>query len=175
VGHVPSPSCGPPQTVAAGDGNEVGLDREAAIERAAEARVGRLATVRPDGTPHVVPFVFVLVRDGTAVRLYWTVDAKPKRSTSLRRVENLRANPAVEVVVDRYDDEWTGLWWVRMRGTGRVVTSAEERRTALTALASKYPAYRSMRAEGDVVAIEVEAVSWWSAEEDLPSPPRPAR
>jgi PPOX class probable F420-dependent enzyme len=137
--------------------------------------VGRLATVRPDGTPHVVPFVFALVRHGTAVRLYWTVDAKPKRSTSLRRVENLRLNPAVEVVVDRYDDEWDGLWWVRMRGTGRVVTSAEERRTALTALASKYPAYRSMRSEGDVVAIEVEAVSWWSAEEDRPSPPSSAR
>jgi PPOX class probable F420-dependent enzyme len=128
--------------------------------------VGRMATVRPDGTPHVVPFVFALVRDATAIRLYWTVDAKPKRSTRLRRLENLETNPAVEVVVDRYDDDWTDLWWVRMRGTGRVVTTAEERRAALAALASKYPPSRSMRAEGDVVAIEVEGLSWWSARED---------
>ena len=130
--------------------------------------MGRLATVRPDGTPHVVPFVFALVRDGSATRLYWAVDHKPKRSRSLRRVENLKVNPTVEVVVDRYDDDWTGLWWVRMRGTGRVVTSAEERRTALTALASKYAPYRAVPTEGDVVAIEVEAVSWWSAREDRP-------
>lgn len=130
--------------------------------------MGRLATVRPGGTPHVVPFVFALVRDDSAIRLYWAVDHKPKRSTSLRRVENLKVHPEVEVVVDRYDDDWTDLWWVRMRGTGRIVTSAEERRTALTALASKYPPYRSRHAEGDVVAIEVEAVSWWSAREDRP-------
>src|SRR5918911_4927121 len=92
---------------------------EVAISRLREARVGRMATVRPDGTPHVVPFVFALVSlHGGDLRLYWAVDHKPKRPRippgSLRRLENLRVNPAVEVVVDEYDDDWTALWWVRL-------------------------------------------------------------
>jgi len=126
-----------------------------------------MATVRPDATPHVVPFVFALIREGTAIRLYWAVDAKPKRPTTLRRIENLRVNPAVEVVVDGYDDDWTALWWVRLRGTSRVVTSSEERRSALAALASKYAPYRAIEPAGDVVAIDVDAVSWWAAGDAL--------
>jgi PPOX class probable F420-dependent enzyme len=143
------------------------MDRDEAIQRAAEARVGRMATVRPDGTPHVVPFVFVLVRtDEGTVRLYWAVDAKPKRSMTLQRIENLRVDPAVEVVVDVYEDDWDALWWVRLRGTGRVVTSPGEREAALTALASKYERYRTAPPAGDVLAIDVSAISSWSAEED---------
>jgi hypothetical protein len=34
---------------------------EETVERLRRAQVGRLATARPDGTPHVVPFVFVVV------------------------------------------------------------------------------------------------------------------
>jgi PPOX class probable F420-dependent enzyme len=113
----------------------------------------------------VVPFVFALVRVGDAVRLYWAVDQKPKRSTRLRRIENLRTNPAAEIVIDEYDDDWKMLWWVRMRGNGRIVDDPEERRTALEALAAKYAPYRSREPSGDVVAIDVDAVSWWSADE----------
>jgi PPOX class probable F420-dependent enzyme len=141
------------------------VTRDEAIERFARSGVGRMATVRPDGTPHVVPFVFVLVRlRGQGVRLYWAVDRKPKRSRALTRIENLRANPAVEAVVDHYDDDWSSLWWVRLRGSGRVVSSAEERTTALAALAAKYPRYRVGPPDGDVVAIDVHDVSWWSAD-----------
>jgi nitroimidazol reductase NimA-like FMN-containing flavoprotein (pyridoxamine 5'-phosphate oxidase superfamily) len=42
-------------------------------ERAAEAKVAHLATVRPDGTPHVVPCFFVLDRD----TIYSAIDARP--------------------------------------------------------------------------------------------------
>ena len=140
------------------------MNADDAIALAADARVGRLATVRPDGTPHVVPFVFALVGGGDRVRLYWAVDRKPKRSPKLRRIENLRANPAVEVLVDAYDDaDWTALWWVRLRGRGRVVSATEERTAGLEALASKYAQYRSAEPMADVVAIDVDNVSWWSA------------
>ena len=141
------------------------MNRDEAIERAADARVGRMATVRPDGSPHVAPFVFALVRtDDGSMRIYWAVDAKPKRSTTLRRIDNLRTNPAVEVVVDAYDDEdWDVLWWVRMRGSGRVVASRQEREAALTALSSKYTQYRSREPSDDVIAIDVDSVTWWSA------------
>ena len=127
-----------------------------------------MATVRPDGTPHVVPFVFALARTGDLVRLYWAVDAKPKRSTTLRRIENLRANPAVEVVVDRYDDDWSSLWWVRLRGRGRVVEDPGERAAAVAALSAKYVPYRSAEPRDTVEAIDVDGVTWWAAGEVRP-------
>ena len=55
------------------------MHREIARRRVLAARVARLATIDPDGRPHVVPIVFVL--DGET--LYTAVDAKPKRSPRL--------------------------------------------------------------------------------------------
>jgi PPOX class probable F420-dependent enzyme len=138
---------------------------EEALRRAAAARIGRIATVRPDGTPHVVPLVFAIVRAaGGRTTVYWVVDDKPKRSTRLRRLENLAANPAAEVVVDAYDDDdWSRLWWVRLRGTGRVVEEADERGAALDALGAKYPAYRERAPDGPVVALDIHEVTSWSA------------
>jgi PPOX class probable F420-dependent enzyme len=139
---------------------------EEALRRAAEARVGRVATVRPDGTPHVVPLTFAIVRTTRRTRLYWVVDDKPKRSERLTRLENLAANAAAEVVVDAYDDDWSRLWWVRLRGTGRIVEGSAERRTALDALGAKYATYRERRPSGPVVALDVDAVTSWSAAGD---------
>ena len=70
-------------------------------ERVRTARVARLATIDPDGRPHLVPIVFAL--DGE--RLYSAVDAKPKRSRRLRRVANARERPDVTVLVDHYEDD----------------------------------------------------------------------
>lgn len=139
------------------------MTRSEAIARAAAARVGRIATLRSDGTPHVVPLVFVLVGDGDRVRLYWAVDDKPKRSTSIARLANIRENPAVEVVVDLYDEDWRRLWWVRLPGTARVVGDDRERAAALVELARKYPAYRRRPPHGAVVAVDVSDVRWWAA------------
>jgi PPOX class probable F420-dependent enzyme len=133
-----------------------------AAKRLEAARVGRLATVTPQGRPHVVPFVFALVRDGRELRIYWAVDRKPKRSGRLRRLENLERNPAAEVLVDSYDEDWSRLWWVRARGNGRIVADADERASALAALAAKYPRYETEPPAGPVVAIDVERVSSWT-------------
>jgi PPOX class probable F420-dependent enzyme len=138
------------------------MTRDEALERAAAARVGRIATVRPDGTPHVVPVVFALVVDGSRTVAYWAVDRKPKRSTRLARIENLRANPAAEIVVDDYDEDWSRLWWVRLGGAGRVVDDPAERASAIEALAAKYVQYAADRPEADVVAIDIADVSFWS-------------
>ncbi len=91
-----------------------------------------MATVSPSNRPHVVPFVFVLVEHGDARVAYWAVDHKPKRSADLKRIRNLEANPAVEFVVDGYEEDWQRLWWVRCSGTARVVddTSSDARRWA---------------------------------------------
>jgi PPOX class probable F420-dependent enzyme len=134
-----------------------GVDEPAALVRLAAARVGRLATADQAGTPHVVPFVFVL--DGRTV--YWAVDRKPKRSRRLKRLENILANPRVELVADAYDEDWTSLWWVRAGGRARVVEDPETRSRASSLLAEKYPQYAADPPEGPVVAIDIDRVSWW--------------
>src|SRR5207302_3952818 len=100
-----------------------------------EARVARLATVDEQGRPHVVPICFAV--DGDL--LYTAVDAKPKRTRELRRLRNVEANPAVEVVIDQYEEDWSRLWWVRLRGTARVT---ELHGRALEMLQQKYEQYR---------------------------------
>src|SRR5207247_8096000 len=80
------------------------------------AAVAHLGTVDGSGRPHVVPFCFAL--DGDV--LYSAVDHKPKSTTRLRRLDNIRANPRVEVLVDHYEDDWSCLWWVRLRGRAEV-------------------------------------------------------
>ena len=141
------------------------MTRDEALRRAAEARVGRIATVRPDGTPHVVPLVFALTRSDDDVALVWAVDDKPKRSTRLARLSNLASTPTAEVLVDAYEEDWSALWWVRLRGRAHVAVRADERAAALDALATKYAQYRERPPSGAVVWIDVTAVTAWSAVE----------
>ncbi len=121
--------------------------------------MARLATTDPDGRPHLVPIVFAL--DGDT--LYSAVDRKPKRSTTLRRIENARARPDVTVLVDHYEDDWGRLWWIRLRGRARVLDGGDERRHALELLAAKYPQYRDEPPDGPVLAVDVAELRSWSA------------
>lgn len=139
------------------------MNRDDALQRLRSARIGRIATVTPEERPHVVPFVFALVEGlGREPRAYWAVDRKPKRSERLQRLRNLEGNPAVEFVVDGYDEDWGSLWWVRASGTGRLVGSDEERSNALAVLRSKYPQYEAEPPDGPVVAIDIERIAGWS-------------
>ena len=126
-------------------------------QRVVGARVGRLATITADGRPHVVPCCFVLHGDDNAV-VYSAVDAKPKSTLALRRLANVRANPAAALVVDHYEEDWSALWWVRLDGNGRVLGVGDEREHALDLLAAKYHQYAEQRPPGAVIAIDV--VSW---------------
>jgi PPOX class probable F420-dependent enzyme len=121
----------------------------------AAAPVARLATAGRDGRPHVVPICFVL--DGET--LYTAVDEKPKRTRRLRRLENIEANPHVEVLIDHYEDDWSKLWWVRLRGTARIVEDPR----AVDLLVAKYPQYAERRPEGPVIAVDVEERSEWTS------------
>jgi PPOX class probable F420-dependent enzyme len=125
--------------------------------RLTAARIARLATTDPDGRPHLVPIVFAV--DGDT--LYSAVDRKPKRSGRLRRIENARARPDVTVLVDHYEDDWSRLWWIRLRGTARVLDGGDEHERALGLLAEKYPQYRSDPPGGPVLAIDVAEVRTW--------------
>jgi PPOX class probable F420-dependent enzyme len=123
------------------------------------ARVARLATTDPDGRPHLVPIVFAL--DGDT--LYSAVDRKPKRSQTLRRIENARERPDVTILVDHYEEDWGRLWWVRLRGRARVLDGGDERKHALELLSRKYPQYRAETPDGPVLAVDVTEVREWSS------------
>jgi PPOX class probable F420-dependent enzyme len=127
--------------------------------RLTEARVARLATTDPDGRPHLVPIVFAL--DGDT--LYSAVDNKPKRSKRLRRIGNARARPDVTILVDHYDDDWTRLWWIRLRGRARVLDEGKERERALELLRAKYEQYRDDPPDGPVLAVDINEVREWEA------------
>jgi PPOX class probable F420-dependent enzyme len=132
-----------------------------AHRRFVAARVARLATVDASGRPHLVPVVFAVERQ----TVYSAVDAKPKATTSLRRLANVRANPAVALLVDHYDDvDWSQLWWVRADGVGRVLDMGDrESQRAIALLAERYPQDRENPPPGPVLAVDVERWSGWSA------------
>ena len=122
---------------------------------AEDARVARLATVDPQGRPHVVPICFVI--DGET--LYTVVDEKPKRTRRLQRLRNIEANPQVEVLIDEYDEDWSKLRWVRLRGTARIVDD----RRAVELLAAKYPQYVASPPAGPVIVVSIEERTEWTA------------
>jgi PPOX class probable F420-dependent enzyme len=133
------------------------LPPDTAEERLASARVGRLATVTADGRPHLVPVCFAL-HDG---RIYTAVDAKPKGTTALKRLDNVRATGRASLLVDHYEEDWTRLWWVRVDGAAAI----EDSETARDALAAKYEQYRAARPAGPVIAIAPERWRSWVASE----------
>ncbi|WP_455566509.1 TIGR03668 family PPOX class F420-dependent oxidoreductase [Nocardia gamkensis] len=136
----------------------VRLSSEEARKRFATSPVARLATISARARPHLVPIVFVVA--GEVV--YTSVDAKPKTTTALRRLANIAANPAVTVLVDRYGDDWTQLWWARADGDARIAEGAEAE-AAIRRLTARYPQYERQPPPGPVIAIDVARWSGWSA------------
>lgn len=139
-------------------GFAVFVTADEARERFASVRIARLATADLACRPHIVPIVFAVQDD----HVYSAVDAKPKRTNALRRLANVRENPAVALLVDHYDDaDWGALWWVRADGRGRVLDPNEpEARRAIALLVERYP---QQHAVGAVLSVDVERWSGWTA------------
>lgn len=125
--------------------------------RLAGAPVARLATIRPDGTPRLVPITFAVV-DGLICSVVDTV--KPKASVRLARLDDVRRDPRVGILVDSYDQDWERLWWVRVDGVAVVV---DEHPAAVVALRAKYPAYANAVLDGPLLVVTPLAWSGWSA------------
>lgn len=136
------------------------LDPDAQHERVAAARVARLATLRADGTPRLVPITFALV-DGLVCSV--VDEVKAKRSTRLARLDDVRRDPRVGVVIDHYDDEWAQLWWVRIDGTAAVHAAGELRGRAIAALVAKYEPYAAAPPDGEVLVVTPQRWTGWSA------------
>jgi PPOX class probable F420-dependent enzyme len=121
--------------------------------------VARLATVTEAGRPHIVPFTFALDGD----RIYSAVDAKPKTTTSLRRLRNIRASPQVAVLADHYAEDWATLWWVRADGPAEIIEEARRMAGPIQLLAARYQQYRETPPTGPVIAVRVERWTGWAA------------
>jgi PPOX class probable F420-dependent enzyme len=139
---------------------EASLLSEAERRFLAHQRVAHLATADSRAVPHVVPVCFA-ISDCT---LYITIDEKPKRdsSTPLKRLRNIAQNPAVAVVVDRYDEDWSLLGWVMLHGRAQILTAGTEHRDAQARLRSRYPQLKLMQiAQCPVIAVRIERATSW--------------
>jgi coenzyme F420-0:L-glutamate ligase/coenzyme F420-1:gamma-L-glutamate ligase len=140
----------------------------------AGARRATLATIRPDGRPRLVPVCFVLAGGPAAdrhPRLYTPLDEKPKRPPDprdLARVRDLLARPDVSLLVDRWDEDWGRLGWVRLDGRAHLlepggdVSARTEHAAVVEQLRAKYPQYREHALESrPLIRIAVERATSW--------------
>jgi PPOX class probable F420-dependent enzyme len=129
--------------------------------------VARLATLRPDGAPSLVPVVFA----ASGGRLWIPVDGKPKRAGEPARVANVRRDPRVALLLDRYEADWSALWWLRVDGTAAVVEGerAPGAADAAAALRRKYPQYEQTplfrHPLPTLLAITPRRITSWAASE----------
>lgn len=132
--------------------------------------VARLATLRPDGSPHQVPIVFA--RSGE--RLVSPVDGKPKTGGELARVPQIERSPAVSLLLDEYAEDWSRLWWIQIDAVGRIVRGvgpAEEE--LVQALEAKYPQYGAvpvLREPATLLVFEVRQIRSWCASDTAGAP-----
>jgi PPOX class probable F420-dependent enzyme len=122
-------------------------------ERVAAARVGRLATVSAEGRPHIVPVTFAMLGEDIVT----AVDAKPKTTRALRRLDNVRATGRASLLVDHYEEDWARLWWVRVDCAAKVIDSE----AAIDALVAKYQQYRAARPAGPAIVLRPDSWRSW--------------
>jgi PPOX class probable F420-dependent enzyme len=125
-----------------------------------QQRVAHLATADRRAVPHVVPVCFAVAGE----TLYITIDEKPKRrpATALKRLKNIAENPAVAVIVDRYDEDWARLGWVMLRGRAEILREGQEHQDAQALLRARYPQLAAMRiATYPVIAVRIERTRSW--------------
>lgn len=120
-----------------------------------------LATTRPDGSPHAVPIVFAAIPSRDL--LVTAVDAKPKTNRDLTRLRNIAHEPRVAVLAQRYDEDWSQLWWVRADGVATVENVGTQRDTAIEMLVRRYPQYEAEPPPGPAIVVRVTRWTGWSA------------
>jgi PPOX class probable F420-dependent enzyme len=135
----------------------------------ASARRATLATIAADGRPRLVPICFVL--DAGRPILYTPIDEKAKRHDDplkLARVRDVQADPRVSVIVDRWDEDWAQLAWLRCHGTASILMPADDDESehilAVGGLRAKYTQYADHRLEDrPIIRVEIARSSAWGA------------
>ena len=125
------------------------------------SRRGVLSTVRAEGGPNVLPVCFTWAGD-----VLWTpIDGKPKSTDQLQRVRDVKANPDVTFMVDRWDEDWTRLAWLQAHGSASILPEGAETEKAFAALRAKYPQYDHTDLPGPVIRINVSHWVGWAGDE----------
>jgi PPOX class probable F420-dependent enzyme len=130
------------------------------------ARRAVLATIGRTGRSRLVPICFALTDDRPI--LYTPLDDKPKRTKDpldLARVRDIGADPRVTLLVDRWDEDWTRLAWLRAEGTAAVVLPRPDdadHAAAVAALRDRYRQYEGHHLdERPLIRITIERVTEW--------------
>ena len=130
-----------------------------------KARVARLATSDDKKRPHIVPICFVY--DGKF--FYTAIDRKPKRVARerLTRLQNIQAVPRIALLIDEYDDDWTRLWYILIRGKAQLIPKSAHREhaSAIRKLRAKYVQYAQgmLADDASIIRITPERVTFWGA------------
>jgi PPOX class probable F420-dependent enzyme len=140
-------------------GQDLAMLSEPQARFLAACRVGHLATADARAGPHLVPVCFV-VSEGA---VYITIDQKPKGDVkALKRLRNIIENPLAAFVADRWDEDWTRLGWVMLRGPAEILADGAEHDRAQSLLRARYPQYRGMALDDlPVIAIRIARVTSW--------------
>lgn len=115
-----------------------------------------MSTIDPDGSPHSVPVVFAAIDD----EIVSPIDHKPKTGAVMRRVRNLERDGRVTLLVDDYDEDWTRLAWLMVRGHGVVDLEAPD--DVMRALNSRYPQYAPDEHHDALIRIRPQQLLWWT-------------
>lgn len=137
------------------------LEQDEMRGRIERVRVVRMATVDDRGRAHVVPVIFAVDGD-----IFYSPTDKPKDGDPRpKRLRNLDRDRRVTVLADVYDDDWLNAWWVRLRGSARVVDEGQERTHALGLIDRRYPMFdgpRYLTDGGPVLAVEIKDWRGWA-------------
>ena len=134
------------------------MDESVMRRKVAEARVARVGTLDQRGSLHLVPVVYAV--DGDT--WYSPSDAGPR---PVKRLRNVLADPRAAILIDDYDEVWSRVWWVRLRGPGRMIEATAEGERARRLLGAKYPQFAEAPAAslaGPVMAVDIQEWAGWA-------------
>jgi coenzyme F420-0:L-glutamate ligase/coenzyme F420-1:gamma-L-glutamate ligase len=134
-----------------------------------KSRIGRLATVDLECKPHVIPVVFVFDNDRNCY--FIPIDEKTKRSRpeNLKRVKNIQENPNIALLLDEYNEDWTKLYFIMIRGKGSILGGKKLEQNEMLILekahkllCDKYPQYKKIGIGKYLIKIMPQKVVVWN-------------
>jgi PPOX class probable F420-dependent enzyme len=138
------------------------VNNQATIERISTVRSATLGTVCPDGSPHLVPCVFAV----DAPLFFIPVDGKRKRSRELKRLNNLKTDPRAVLLFHGWDEDWSRLWWVSVKGEALILRTPSDMNHARHLLLARYSQYRTPEELDPIIQIQITKVIEWRADRE---------
>lgn len=132
------------------------------------ARYAILATIDANGKPRPVPACFIVeVGDSGQTQILIPLDDKPKSIDDrhgLARVRDIERRPDVSLLVERWNEDWSKLGWLRLHGHATLLEpdAVSHLGDVVERLRAKYPQYATHSLESSpIIFINVErAISW---------------